>query len=143
MCEFPLTIDSQQIVATQRKLKAVWSREAAEDLRQFHNIDAEAELTNILAKELQAEIDREILEDLNCNLDWNTNHHICLKIHQQPIWNHIFDNNRQNTEMATADEYKLLSTKKLLWICRNNIRHQLDAGYPVCNKLPLLIPTHH
>lgn len=65
MCELPeLTIDSQQIVATPRKLKAVWSYEAAQDLRQFHNIDAEAELTKVLAQELQAEIDKEILEDL-------------------------------------------------------------------------------
>lgn len=65
MCELPeLTIDSQEIVATPRKLKAVWSYEAAQDLRQFHNIDAEAELTKVLAKELLSEIDKEILEDL-------------------------------------------------------------------------------
>jgi predicted phage-related endonuclease len=64
MCEYPFTIDSQEIVATSRKLKAVWSHESQQDLRQFHNIDAEAELVKTLTKELQAEIDREILEDL-------------------------------------------------------------------------------
>lgn len=65
--EIDLNIDSQEIVAiphAQRKLKAVWSREAAEDLRAFHNIDAEKALTDILAKEINAEIDREILQDL-------------------------------------------------------------------------------
>lgn len=65
--EIDLNIDSQEIVAiphAQRKLKAVWSREAAEDLRAFHNIDAEKALTDILTKEINAEIDREILQDL-------------------------------------------------------------------------------
>lgn len=65
--EVDLNIDSQVIVAiphAQRKLKAVWSREAAEDLRAFHNLDAEQALTDILAKEINAEIDREIIEDL-------------------------------------------------------------------------------
>lgn len=61
--EVDLNIDSQVIVATQRKLKTVWSREAAEDLRAWHNLDAEP-LTDILAKEINAEIDREIIEDL-------------------------------------------------------------------------------
>jgi hypothetical protein len=60
--EIDLNIDSQEIVAKSRKLKAVWSREAAEDLRSFHNLDAEKAL--ILAKEINAEIDREILQDL-------------------------------------------------------------------------------
>jgi Mn-dependent DtxR family transcriptional regulator len=47
-----------------RKLKAVWSVEAQQDLRSFHNLDAEQTLADIMAKEIQAEIDNEIIKDL-------------------------------------------------------------------------------
>jgi len=63
--EYP--IDSQQIVvipSDQKKFKVVWTYEAAQDLRAYHNTEAEAELAEILTKELQADMDREILEDL-------------------------------------------------------------------------------
>jgi len=59
-----LQIDSQVIVPKARKLKAIWSYEAQQDLRQFHNIDAEKELSKILAEEISKEIDQEILNDL-------------------------------------------------------------------------------
>jgi hypothetical protein len=62
--EIDLKIESEVIVAQPRKLKAVWSYEAAEDMKQWHNIDAETALTNALAQEINAEIDREILADL-------------------------------------------------------------------------------
>jgi hypothetical protein len=55
----PLVISSQH-----RKLKAVWSMEAQEDVRAMHNIDAENQLASVLAKEINDEIDREILNDL-------------------------------------------------------------------------------
>ena len=63
-----LRIDSADIVTRNRKLKARWSVEAAEDLRSMHNIEAERELTAMLAKEINEEIDREILSDLLGNL---------------------------------------------------------------------------
>ena len=50
-----------------RKLKATWSMEAQQDLRAFHNIDAEQTLADIMAKEIQAEIDSEIIKDLAAN----------------------------------------------------------------------------
>lgn len=69
--EVTLNIDSQEIVAKSRKLKAVWSYEAQQDLRAWHNIDVEKALTNdrmdALAQEINAEIDREILQDLRSN----------------------------------------------------------------------------
>jgi hypothetical protein len=71
--EVTLNIDSQEIVANPllRELKAQWSREAAEDLRAWHNIDAEKALAkalaDALAQEINAEIDREILQDLRSN----------------------------------------------------------------------------
>lgn len=65
--EINLTVESEDIVAKTRKLKAVWSFEAQQDLRSQHNLDTEAELTAILAQEINMEIDREVLTDLRNN----------------------------------------------------------------------------
>jgi len=62
--EINLVVESEEIVAKTRKLKAVWSYEAQQDLRSQHNLDAEAELTAVLAQEINLEIDREVLFDL-------------------------------------------------------------------------------
>lgn len=55
----PLVISSQH-----RKLKAVWSMEAQQDVRAMHNLGSENALAAIMAKEIQTEIDNEILNDL-------------------------------------------------------------------------------
>ena len=65
--EINLVVESEEIAAKTRKLKAVWSYEAQQDLRSQHNLDAEAELTAVLAQEINLEIDREILGDLRNN----------------------------------------------------------------------------
>ncbi|MFW5871688.1 MAG: hypothetical protein ACOCUT_01140 [bacterium] len=65
--EVNLVVESETVSAKTRKLKAVWSFEAQQDLRSQHNIDAEAELTQVLAKEINLEIDREIITDLRVN----------------------------------------------------------------------------
>ena len=65
--EINLVIESEEIAAKTRKLKAVWSYEAQQDLRSQHNLDAEAELTAVLAQEINLEIDREVLTDLLLN----------------------------------------------------------------------------
>lgn len=65
--EINLVIESEEIAAKTRKLKAVWSYEAQQDLRSQHNLDAEAELTAVLAQEINLEIDREVLGDLRNN----------------------------------------------------------------------------
>lgn len=54
----------------ERKLRATWSPELAQDVAAFHNIDAEAELTAILSEQIAAEIDREILRDLRKGSPW-------------------------------------------------------------------------
>lgn len=59
-----LDIELQEIRARTRKMKALWCSEAADDLRAFHGIDAEAELVAALAAEISLEIDREIIMDL-------------------------------------------------------------------------------
>lgn len=65
--EINLALENETITAKTRKLKAVWSYEAQQDIRSQHNIDMEAELTAMLAQEVNLEIDREILTDLRNN----------------------------------------------------------------------------
>lgn len=62
--EITLSIDSDSVSAVTRKLKTSWSLEAAQDLKSVHNIDAEGTLTDLMADEMVAEIDREIINDL-------------------------------------------------------------------------------
>ncbi len=61
-----VNIDVQRIPveAEQHKLKALWSSEAAEDLRALHGGDIEAELVAGIANEISLEVDRRILSDL-------------------------------------------------------------------------------
>ncbi len=65
--EINLCVESENIFAITRKLKAVWTFEAQQDLRSQHNLDADQELTAVLAQEINLEIDREILTDLRLN----------------------------------------------------------------------------
>lgn len=62
--ELTMSIDSDSVAAVTRKLKTSWSLEAAQDLKAVHNIDAESTLTDLMADETVAEIDREIINDL-------------------------------------------------------------------------------
>jgi len=57
-------IEQQAVVAKTRKFRALWTIEASQDLKAYHNLDLERELTDLLGKEVALEIDREILEDL-------------------------------------------------------------------------------
>lgn len=65
--EVNLVVESEEVAAKTRKLKAVWSYEAQQDLRSQHNLDTESELTAVLAQEINLEIDREVLTDLRNN----------------------------------------------------------------------------
>lgn len=62
--ELDLKINSEPITAVTKKLKAKWTPEVGQDLNAYHNLDAEVELTSVLAEHIELEIDREILEDL-------------------------------------------------------------------------------
>tara|TARA_R100000951_G_scaffold112579_2_gene113111 strand:+ start:5529 stop:7154 length:1626 start_codon:yes stop_codon:yes gene_type:complete len=62
--EMNLHIEQQPVVSRTRKMRALWTLEAAQDLRAYHNLDLEGELTDLLSKELTLEIDRELIEDL-------------------------------------------------------------------------------
>jgi len=62
--EINVKMQSQAITAKTKKLKAVWTPEFAQDLAAYQNIDAEAELTNIMSEYISMEIDLEILDML-------------------------------------------------------------------------------
>lgn len=68
--EVSFKLDQVTVSVEERKLRATWSPELAQDVAAFQNIDAEAELTAILSEQIAAEIDREILRDLRKTAPW-------------------------------------------------------------------------
>ena len=68
--EVSFDLEAVTVSVTERKLRAQWSPELAQDVSAFHNIDAEAELTALLSEQVAAEIDREILRDLRKGAAW-------------------------------------------------------------------------
>ncbi len=75
--EVSFKLDEVVVSVQERKLRATWSPELAQDVSAFHNIDAEAELTAMLSEQVAAEIDREILRDIRAaaaaQLRWDYN----------------------------------------------------------------------
>jgi len=63
--EMAFSIDKVTVTAKSRALKADYSLELAQDLKAVHGLDAEAELSNILAAEILAEINREVIRTIN------------------------------------------------------------------------------
>lgn len=53
--QYPITVKS-------RKLKATWTNEAEQDLKAYHGLNADAELTALVSNEMIAEIDREVVK---------------------------------------------------------------------------------
>jgi Major capsid protein Gp23 len=70
MGEVSFKLDEVVVSVEERKLRATWSPELAQDVSAFQNIDAEAELTSMLSEQVAAEIDREILRDLRSAGAW-------------------------------------------------------------------------
>jgi hypothetical protein len=70
--EVSFDLSSVTVSVTERKLRASWSPELAQDVSAFHNIDAEAELTALLSEQIAAEVDREILRDLRKGAAWKS-----------------------------------------------------------------------
>ena len=69
--EVSFKLDSVTVSAVPRKLRATWSPELSQDVAAFHNLDAEAELTQMLSEQVAGEIDREILRDLRKVAPWS------------------------------------------------------------------------
>ena len=59
--EMRITIASIPVTVKTRKLKAMWSQQAEQDLKAYHGLSADAELTALVSNEMVAEIDREII----------------------------------------------------------------------------------
>jgi hypothetical protein len=70
MGEVSFELKGVTVSVVERKLRAQWSPELAKDVSEFHNIDAEAELTALMSEQVAAEIDREILRDLRRGAAW-------------------------------------------------------------------------
>jgi hypothetical protein len=62
--EIDINIKSMAVTAQDRKLKVKWTPEVAQDLNAYHTLDAEAELTQIMADQMALDIDSEILVDI-------------------------------------------------------------------------------
>ena len=60
-----LKIERVQVEAQTRKLKAEYTLEMAQDLKNIHGLDAEKELINIMEYEIGAELDRELVDLIN------------------------------------------------------------------------------
>ena len=59
----------REIIATTKRMKCVWSFEAAQDLRAVFNIDPLQELAAVFAQEMTIEDTREVLSDLRNNCE--------------------------------------------------------------------------
>jgi hypothetical protein len=60
--EMRITISNIPVAVKTRKLKAMWSQESEQDLKAYHGLSADAELTALVSNEMIAEIDREIIQ---------------------------------------------------------------------------------
>lgn len=59
-----LDVKKKLIEAIPRRIKSLWSSEAAEDLRHLHGVEAETEMVTAVAQEIGLEIDRDIIQEL-------------------------------------------------------------------------------
>lgn len=62
--EMGFSIEKTSVTATSRQLKASYSIEMAEDLKNVHGLDADAELNNILQTEIIAEMNRQFVRTI-------------------------------------------------------------------------------
>jgi hypothetical protein len=60
-----MTVEKAQVEAKTRKLRSRWSLEVAQDLKAMHGLDLEEEMMDILAYEITAEIDRELVHNID------------------------------------------------------------------------------
>ena len=63
--QMAFTIEKATVTAKSRALKAEYTLELAQDLKAIHGLDAESELANILSSEILAEINREVIRNVN------------------------------------------------------------------------------
>ena len=61
---FSFEMSSVDVTAGERRIRARWTPELAQDLEAYHNIDAEDELTRLLSEQISQEIDRNIVNTI-------------------------------------------------------------------------------
>jgi hypothetical protein len=107
--EINVRMQSQPISAKTKKLKAVWTPEFAQDLAAYQNIDAEAELTNIMSEYISMEIDLEILDMLIEDAAAGTEYWSA--INNQVYSNGAFGNNASAFYNTQGQWFQTLGTK--------------------------------
>ena len=60
-----MTVEKAQVEAVTRKLRSRWSLEVAQDLKAMHGLSMEEEMMDVLAYEITAEIDRELIDTID------------------------------------------------------------------------------
>jgi len=63
--QMAFSIEKVTVTAVSRALKSEYTMELAQDLKAVHGLDAETELSNILSSEILAEINREVVRQIN------------------------------------------------------------------------------
>lgn len=62
--EMAMSLEKISVVAKSRAIKAEYTHELAQDLKNVHGLDAETELANILSREILSEINREVIRSI-------------------------------------------------------------------------------
>lgn len=63
--EMSFSVEKVAVTAVSRALKAEYTIELAQDLKAIHGLDAETELSNLLAAQILSEINREVIRTIN------------------------------------------------------------------------------
>jgi len=115
--EINISMQSQAITAKTKKLKAVWTPEFAQDLNAYQNLDAEAELTNIMSEYISLEIDLEILDMLigdvpSTNIEfWSAINNVTLDANTLPTASLGFYNTQGQWFQTLGTKIQKLSNK--------------------------------
>ena len=84
-----LDLTMTTVTAVARRLKALWSPEASEDLMNLHGVTLESELVSAIATEIALEIDREILADIRNNATLTTQSWAAQRPGDVPLMDHL------------------------------------------------------
>jgi hypothetical protein len=66
--EIDLNLNTVEVRRGQRRLRARWSPEMAQEMESYHNIDVEQELTRLLSEEIGRGIDNQVMERIGLNV---------------------------------------------------------------------------
>lgn len=93
-------MSSDIVEAITKKLRAVWTIESQQDLKAYHGLEAESELTTVMAEEIKREVEGDVLYDMcstaTTKAEWNevpagTPDYINQKVYAHKIYEAILD----------------------------------------------------